>query len=148
MNAFELGFFSELEKLATVEDGTLSFPKKKIPYGFPSEGTSRHHAQDLDTADQDGRVAGSIIGAAAPLVYDAAKGGHSAAASIASPATGFMGALAGGKIARGLKHLSTLKRLVRANARIPEPVIGNDPLEQVSPMGYKALKDRAIKGSN
>jgi hypothetical protein len=34
MNAFELGFFSELEKLATVEDGTLSFPKKKFLTDF------------------------------------------------------------------------------------------------------------------
>ena len=28
MNSFEHGFFSELQKLATVEDGTLSFPKR------------------------------------------------------------------------------------------------------------------------
>ncbi|NBO53858.1 MAG: hypothetical protein EBU84_04545 [Actinobacteria bacterium] len=56
MNSFEYGFYDELQKLATVEDGTLSLPKK-VRYDFNPLARNKASAQAIDRMNVRGAEA-------------------------------------------------------------------------------------------
>lgn len=114
MNSFEYGFYDELQKLATVEDGTLSMPRGGLSYSIP-ERTSRHHSRVLNAADREGQIAGGVLLGGAPLVAAGVGAMDPIPAAVAAAAGGAAGSISGGVLGRAKEHLRTAARIARAN---------------------------------
>jgi len=100
MNAFEFGFFSELEKISAVEDGTLATKGRLVKYendrssafrarrsgNYPYASASRRLAKldDIDERAKDHGAIGALLGVAPGAV-----------------AGGTLGAIAGGLSSQG-----------------------------------------------